>query len=198
MRLGLFPPADRAGGRWSAAAADDARARVGAIAAAVGGVPDLGASRAAEVLGGRLGAEVTADAVRELAALGVVEEVGEFKGHAVYCGLSLEQLAGRTDAREVLARAAVSGRRMTADEAAHYLRVRRVDFGHLVRTKWVEPVAWVRSGWRPRRHGPDCPLYRARDLDVLLTHPGIDWEQVRATPRGRPSPLARLSAVRGR
>jgi hypothetical protein len=37
------------------------------------------------------------------------------------------------------------------------------------------------------------PLFRTGDLDILLTHPAIDWPQVRATPRGRRSPLAALS-----
>jgi hypothetical protein len=30
---------------------------------------------------------------------------------------------------------------------------------------------------------------------VPVTHPGIDWDAVRATPAGRPSPLARLTAT---
>ncbi|MEU6236680.1 hypothetical protein [Kitasatospora sp. NPDC047058] len=42
------------------------------------------------------------------------------------------------------------------------------------------------------------PLFRRGNLDVLLAHPGIDWEAVRATARGQPSPLARLTTRAGR
>ena len=60
---GLIPGPDRPRGRWSAAVADTALAGIGAIRAAAGPVPDLGAVRAAEVLSGRLGLVVTADGV---------------------------------------------------------------------------------------------------------------------------------------
>ncbi|MFI1331008.1 hypothetical protein ACH4U7_12885 [Streptomyces sp. NPDC020845] len=35
-------------------------------------------------------------------------------------------------------------------------------------------------------------LYRLADLELLLAHPAIDWDEIRTTPKGRPSPLARL------
>jgi hypothetical protein len=37
------------------------------------------------------------------------------------------------------------------------------------------------------------PLYRTIDPDALLEHPAFDWEEIRATPRGRRSALARLT-----
>ena len=67
VQAGLVPGPDRAGGRWSAAAAAAALARAGQIRAAAGSVPDLGAVRAAGVLSFRLGVPVTADGVEELA-----------------------------------------------------------------------------------------------------------------------------------
>ncbi|MGW7603159.1 hypothetical protein [Streptomyces antimycoticus] len=51
--------------------------------------------------------------------------------------------------------------------------------------------------WQRRRDVPAVPLFRRGDLDVLLHHPAIDWTAVRATPRGRPSPLARLTTCTG-
>lgn len=35
-------------------------------------------------------------------------------------------------------------------------------------------------------------------LTWLLTHPAVDWGEVRATPPGRPSPLARHTPVEDR
>ncbi|BCL32178.1 hypothetical protein ACFFS2_36060 [Streptomyces aurantiacus] len=49
LRLGLIPAADRAG-RWSAAVFDDVLARLDAIRAVVGSVPDVGATCAEEYL----------------------------------------------------------------------------------------------------------------------------------------------------
>jgi hypothetical protein len=57
-------------------------------------------------------------------------------------------------------------------------------------------VTWVRSSWQRRRSVPQVPLFRSADLDVLLVHPAIDWDAVRSTPAGRPSPLARLAVRR--
>jgi hypothetical protein len=89
-----------------------------------------------------------------------------------------------------------SGRLLTRDEAARHLRIRPSDIGHLIEAHWLEPVTWVRSSWQRRRSAPELPLFRSADLDVLLGHPSIDWDAVRSTTAGRPSPLARLTARR--
>jgi hypothetical protein len=189
---GLIPPPDVGGARWSAAVAQAALARVDELRATVGALPDLGAWRAAEVLGDRFGLPLDADVMVELARLDLIPEVGAYKHSPLYCGRALE----RFDDRAALERAVQRGRLHTADEAAAYLRVRRCDLDHLVRAGWLEPARWVRSRWQPRRSAPTVALYRTGDLDVLATHPAIDWAQVRSTPRGRPSPLARLTTRR--
>jgi hypothetical protein len=89
------------------------------------------------------------------------------------------------------------GRLYLADEAAAYLRARRCDVDHLVRAGWLKPVTHVRSSWQRRRATPRVALFRQADLEVLAEHPAIDWDEVRATPAGRPSPLARLSRTSG-
>ncbi|MGO4636102.1 hypothetical protein AB4225_35065 [Streptomyces sp. 2RAF24] len=53
----------------------------------------------------------------------------------------------------------------------------------------------LRSRHQPRSWAPSVPLYRLGDLDVLLAHPAIDWQEIRATPKGRPSALARLTTT---
>uniref|UniRef100_UPI003F496D36 hypothetical protein n=1 Tax=Amycolatopsis sp. CA-290885 TaxID=3239925 RepID=UPI003F496D36 len=189
MESGLLTRPD-ASGRWPAAAVDDALTRREEIVAAVGALPDMGASRAADVLAGRFGLEdVPASVLVELARRGVVPQVGEYKGHALYCGRALEAFSDR----ETLEVALRDGRLLMADEVAEYLRVRRSDVDQLVRSGWLVAVSWARSGWQRRREAPAVALYRAGDLDALLEDPGIDWEAVRSTAPGRRSPLARLA-----
>jgi hypothetical protein len=189
LRDGLIPPAGPSG-RWPASVAGDALAHLGQIREAVGTQPDVGAGRAAAVLSARFGAEVPADVLLELDRMGLIPCAGEYKGYPLYDGRALERFSDRA----ALDRALGAGRLLTRDEAAGYLQVRRSDVGHLVAAHWLEPVTWVRSSWQRRRSAPRVPLFRAGDLDILLTHPAIDWTVVRATPAGRPSPLAALTA----
>jgi hypothetical protein len=95
-------------------------------------------------------------------------------------------------------RATVRGRLATADQAAERLGIRRCDVDHLIRAGWLRATAWVDSSHSQRRVDPTVtdqtvPLYRTIDLDALLEHPAFDWEEIRATPRGRRSALARLT-----
>ena len=191
---GLIPAADPVTGRWPASVVDAAVARLDQIRAAVGTLPDMGAGRAADVLSARFGTDVDPDVLLELDRTGLVPCTGNYKGYPLYDGRALERF---TD-RQALDQAMTAGRLLTRGQAAGYLQVRRSDVSHLVKAHWLEPVTWVRSGWQPRRSAPQVPLFRAADLDVLLTHPAIDWDAVRATPPGRPSPLAKLTARRKR
>jgi len=184
---GLIPPAGP-DGRWPAEVVEDARGRLDEIRARIGDVPDLGASRAAEVLAQRLGVDVDPDAVVELARAGLIERAGSYKGHRLYSGRSVAAFRDR----DAFTAAARTGWQRTRDEAAAYLRVRPVDVGHLVRAGRLRPVARVHSGWQRRREAPAVQLFRTGDLDELLADPTIDWAAVRATPPGRRSPLADL------
>lgn len=193
IRAGLIPAGDTARG-WSAAVVEAIAPKVAEIRAQVGALPDVGAVRAAEVLAERFGIEVPPAVLLELARLDVIPVVGDYKGHPLYCGRTLELFTDRA----ALDAAMELGRLHTADEAAAYLRVRRSDLDHLIRSGWLHPTTYVHSSWQRRRDDPQVPLYRTGDLDVLAEHPAIDWDAVRATPAGRRSPLARLSAVSGR
>ena len=184
---GLIPGPDRARGRWSAAIADAALAGIGAIRAAAGPVPDLGAVRAAEVLSGRLGLVVTADGAGELARRGLLPVTGSCKDHALYDGRALEAFTGTAAA----AGATWGGQLRTAGQAAAYLRIRRSDLGHLTRPGILRPARHGRGPF-DRRGQASVPLYRTGDLDALAARPGIDWAAVRATPPGHRSPLAAI------
>lgn len=187
-------PARCAARGWRPAVVADVLARRDAIVAAVGEVEDQGAVRAAALLTDRFGTEVPSDAVAELGRRGVLPIVSEYKGHAVYCGRALDALDVVAD-RQLVVDAVTVGQLYTADQAAARMRIRRADFDHLVRAGWLEEVTHVRSSWQRRSDPPTVPLYREGDLRVVLEHPAIDWDEVRSTPAGRPSPLVRLGRI---
>ncbi|MEU8952466.1 hypothetical protein [Streptomyces sp. NPDC048489] len=163
---------------------DAAEEQLEEIRAAIGSLPDVGASRAAAILGRRFGIEgLDYAVVWELARTDAIPAVGEFKGHPLYCGRALEAFHDR----KLLERARQSGELLQVVGVARYLAVRRSDVMHLVRSRWLRPTSWAYSYYQPKKWGPQVALYRRGDLDVLLTHPAIYWDEVRATPRGRPS-----------
>lgn len=159
-------------------------ARIDKVLDYVGTVPDLGAYRAAEYLSDKLGCRISAAGVTELARRGQIRTAGEFKGHIVYDGHSLEAFHDTAAAEQ----ATGAGRELNGDEAADVLRIRRTDFDHLARAGLVKPVRTYRT-----RFGSTVALYRAGDLaDLEADRPDIDWSAVRATPKGQRSALAAL------
>ncbi|GAB3812745.1 hypothetical protein [Kribbella italica] len=188
VRHGLIPAPDL-GSRWSAGLVETFAARAGQLGAEVGSLPDMGAARAARVLAERFGCEVTPDAVFELARRGVLPVVNFYRANPLFDGGEVERFSDRA----VLDDAAAAGRCVTADEAAEHLRIRRSDFGHLVRAGRVGAVRRVYGSYRRSRSAaPLVALFRVVDLDALLADAGIDWAAVRATAPGRRSPLAAL------
>jgi hypothetical protein len=183
---GLIGPPDRKR-RWSAALAREMAGRVPAIIAEVGRIPDLGAGRAAAELTERLGVDVAADGVAELARRGLIGVVGEYKGWPLYDGQDVEAL---TDAAAA-ADATRAGELRTAGKSAAYLRIRRADMNHLIRAGLIEPAGWGHGPYDNRRTF-SVPLYRTGDLDQLAARTDIDWTAVRAAAPGCRSPLASL------
>lgn len=190
---GLIPPPGPTG-RWPSAVVDDVHTQLDEIRAKVGDLPDLGATRAAAELAFRLTVDVDPDTIVELARLGHITEAGYYKEWPLYCGRSIAAFRNL----EVLTAAAKTGRQRDRAAAAAYLEIRLSDLEHLIRSQWLKPIRWVHSGWQRRRDSPAVPLFRTGDLDGLLGHPAIDWAAVRATPPGRPSPLAQLQQPRKR
>jgi hypothetical protein len=187
---GVIPGPDTPRGKWSANLAGESAARLAEIRAAVGAIPDLGAVRAAEVLADRLAMPVTADGVTELARRGLIPVTGHYKGFPLYHGHVLETFADAGAAAE----ATRAGQLRTAPQAAAYLRIRRADLNHLIRAGLLRPAGWGHGPF-DRRDTCSVPLYRTGDLDGIgdiVAASGIGWDAVRATPKGRRSPLARL------
>lgn len=100
-------------------------------------------------------------------------------------------------ADEVLAETIAAARLLGPDQAAVHMEIRRVDLDALVDASRLTPAGHV-----PRDVGRastvDVPLYRVGDLDALLEDGTFDWEAVRATAKGRPSPLRALAPRRDR
>ncbi|QIS02340.1 hypothetical protein F5X71_08395 [Nocardia brasiliensis] len=196
LRSGVIPAAD-AGipsrpARWTAETVAETVGRVEEICAQVGRLDDVGAVRAAEALSATFGRDIDPATVEELGRSGVIPVVGQFKGHVLYSGSALE----RFDDSIVLEQAEQRGRLFSLEQAAAHLRVRVADLRHVVDGRWLVPVKHVHSRWQRRREAPKVALFRAADLDALAVDPAIDWDAVRATPAGRPSPLAPLSGTR--
>ncbi|MFF4409756.1 hypothetical protein [Streptomyces sp. NPDC001404] len=188
QRLGLIPAPDPKTGRRPAAVLDDVRSRLDAITQAVGTLPDVGATRAEEHLAALFPTvTVHPGTAAELARRGHLPIRGDFRGHTVYCGLTLEQFTGRDRAK--VARASAAGHLHMRDGAARALGLRDSDVEHLVRAGLLTPADTAESRWN--RHDV-VPLYRQADLDRLRRSSRIDWSAVHATPRGHRSPLAAL------
>jgi hypothetical protein len=190
---GLIPGPDRSRGRWSAPMADAALAGIAVIRAAAGSIPDLGAVRAAGVLSRRLGLEVTADGVEELARRDLLPVTGSYKQHALYDGRALEAF---TDTRAA-AEATRTDQLRTAGQAAAYLRIRRSDLNHLTRSGVLTSVKYGHGPW-DRRNEASVPLYRTGDLDQLTARPDIDWAAVRANSPRPAFPACRSRRSRSR
>jgi len=117
-----------------------------------------------------------------------------YRGRTRRSGQALRRYADR----QAIERATVDGQLATADQAAERLGIRRSDLNHLIRLGWLEATARIPSNQHRRITLPaiadkTVPLYRTADLDVLLEHPAFDWDEIRATPRGRRSALAQLT-----
>ncbi|WP_216915239.1 3'-5' exonuclease [Nocardia noduli] len=85
---------------------------------------------------------------------------------------------------------------VTADHAAtEILDVERRHFDIMVEHGWVKP-ARHHSKQVGRYRTVEVPLYRTGDVEALLDTPDVDFEALRATPKGTKSPL--LNLVGGR
>lgn len=192
MAMDLIARPDLPGGRWTRPVVQDAQARLPQILAQLGSLPDVGAWRAAEHLAERLGVEVEAEAVEELARMGALAVVGDYKGSPLYDGRQIEAF---TDI-DALHTAAERGRLLGTAAAVERLRCRRVDLDHLIRAGLLTETKRARGRFDNRRQR-SVPLYRQGDLDDVAADPALPWDQIRAAAPGKPSPLAVLPTTGG-
>jgi hypothetical protein len=138
---------------------------------------------------------VWSETVRELHHLRYIIVCGWSGDYRIYDGRSIEAFAARPDAREVLSAARETGRTLMASQAAERLRIRRVDFDHLVRVGVIEPVDVKLAGHTSKSRDPGMALYRTGDVDALTVSPtlgGVSWKTARGLRPGQRSPWAGL------
>ncbi|MFF5438690.1 hypothetical protein [Streptomyces achromogenes] len=80
------------------------------------------------------------------------------------------------------------------EQAAARLRVRRVDFDHMVRLGRVRfPQSFEARFGTSRAGAVDIALSTTASVDAVVpAHPEVGWEQLRMVQKGRRSPLASL------
>ncbi|MBH1937782.1 hypothetical protein I5Q34_26510 [Streptomyces sp. AV19] len=192
---GLVPDPDADSHQWSRAAVEAMDTE--AIRAALPQDPIPGgvaADRIAEALGtpnvpGEK-AKVTSFVVRRLVARGLLTDLsGNPEGTLHHPGQVAEICA-----REDLAEFVAANTPLGPDQAAAWLRVRRVEFDWMIRLDWIRPTETIEVRFGTSRAGAvDVPLYRTAAVDALpAAHPEVDWEQLRTIEKGRRSPLAAL------
>ncbi|MYT25977.1 hypothetical protein GTW69_37880 [Streptomyces sp. SID7760] len=169
-----------------------------AIAAGLPGEPLSGrqaADRIAEALGTpNISGEppaVTAFVVRRFMAAGLLTELSANPDGSLVHPSQVAEVCARPDLAELVAGASPLG----PDQAAARLGVRRSDWDHMVRLKWIAPAEWREVQFGSSRAGAvDVPMYRVADVDALpAAHPEVDWPALRAVGKGRRSPLAAVA-----
>lgn len=189
LSLGAIPPAGPRR-RWDESAVADAKARRVALLDEIGTIPDCGAYRAAEHLSERYKIDVPHHVIIELHRVGLLPQVGEFKGNPMYCGRTLQDF----DDAAALEAAMLDGQLLSTDKARAMLKIRTVDFRALINLGLLAPARYTSSSFRPGRGVMNVPLYRISDLEGLLRRPDIDWSAVRAVPAGCRSLLPKMLA----
>ncbi|MFF0205982.1 hypothetical protein [Streptomyces sp. NPDC005017] len=121
VQLGVIPPPDVDGKRWTETSAHTLPERIEEIRAAVGDHPGHGSIKAAEYLAERTKRDVERVDVHTLAAQGLLHPVGEFKGHPMYSLESLDKLPEEHIAAVVRERHAWTEASLTPQEAATLL-----------------------------------------------------------------------------
>lgn len=180
---GDIPAPDLDGGKWSAAVVEVLVGKRGAIAERAGSTPDCGGHAAADYLSARLGVDVPPHVIPELARVGLLRRTDFYKGHQMYDGRQLETF----DDLAAIAKAEADGRMLTMEQVTERLGVRPSDTAWLLKLGWLKASSGYRGQWSSW-----VQLFRAGDVTGLLDNPEIDWDAVRAAPRGRASVLARL------
>lgn len=182
-------PAPDAGTSWSANAVDTLTATWDTIVVRATGTEQPVASG---VFAYRLtlatGTEFHGDQVRGLHRRGLLASVGIGYKDALLFDL---RDIGRLTAMPNLAELAAEDTLLGPDRASERLRIRRADFDHAVRLRWITAaeIHEVKAEWRQVL---EVSLYRTADVDALLTRAEVDWDGVRAARKGGRSPLANI------
>jgi Exonuclease len=147
-------------------------------------VERFGSRRAAALLTELTGTQIWATDVEELVHAEVLDWTDRFKGHRLVDVAAVHELATRPDFADLL----TEHRLLSTSQAAEYLQIRPSDFEYVTAAGWINPFR-LRTRIVGRRKQVQFPVFRRSQLDAVKDLPGVDWEAVYATPKGRPSPL---------
>jgi hypothetical protein len=183
--VGLIPPPDVNGHRWSAALVGQLAARAGELLDELG-PPPVGANRAAQQLTAATGLGVHRADVEELTERDLLRVVGVYKDWPLYDPRQLDTLANDTAARAMLAELVAERHAWIASSVDRYESARRVG----CRPGDLEALAHER-GIRPGRFG----RYAAADVDQLAGDEDLA-EQLRLDRRLGPDQAATHLGIR--
>lgn len=192
--LNAMPAPDASEGRWSAALVDAlTESWDDWIVTWTGAEEPVSSSAYAQALARATGLDLRGDHVRGLDRRGLLYEAGRSPYHdvALYDLREIPRLAALPNLAVMTAEDTLLG----PESASERLGVRRTDFNHCLRLRWITCTERVetKAEWRQIL---DVALYRTADVDALparAAEAGIDWDTVRAAPSGSRSPLARIS-----
>ncbi|WP_431329753.1 hypothetical protein ACPZ13_00115 [Streptomyces sp. IPPR8] len=192
---GLIPAPDASSHQWSRAAVEALNAD--AIRAAMP-TPPISGGAAADRIADALGtpnvisekAKVTAFVVRRFVDRGLLVDLSANPDGTLHHPDQVAEVCRREDLADLVAADTPLG----PEQAAARLRVRRADFGHMVRLGWVRSPQSIEVRFGTSRAGAvDVALYTTASVDAVpAEHPEVDWEQLRTVEKGRRSPLASL------
>lgn len=182
--IGVLPAADqsvRSYRRWSIDRVErDLASLRSMLLDATGTEPPVGAHKAAARLTARLGLDVAAGDVEELVGRGALRPFGTWQRHSVYDARVLDRLDQEVVAEVVVGRPRRERERalLRRDQCERLMGLRRTDFAHVVRRGWLVAVDTQKVWSTPANRYLDVPLYRASEVDDLLSGP-VDWDAVR-------------------
>ncbi|MFI5867727.1 hypothetical protein [Streptomyces sp. NPDC051546] len=192
VHTGAVPGPDLAAGTWSRAAVEAIDAA--AVQAGLSAEP-VPAYEVVQRLTDALACweiEVNLSTAAELAGTGLLVDLSGDPKRPSFHPVQVEALVTRRDLARTVADLVLLG----PDQAAARLRVRRVEFDHMVRLGWITATRTVRMRYPSSQGGPvTVALYRAADVGLLpAVYPEVSWSALRTAAKGSRSQLATLTA----
>lgn len=187
---GLIPAPDVSSSLWSRAAVEAVDAD--AVRAAMP-TPPISGGAAADRIADALGtpnrtihgekATVTAFVVRRFVERGLLVDLSANPDGTLHHPHQVAEVCRREDLADLVAADTPLG----PEQAAARLKVRRVDFDHMVRLGWARSPQSIEVRFGTSRAGAvDVALYTTESVDAVIpAHPEVDWQQLRTVEKLR-------------
>lgn len=182
--------------RWSIELAESHAGILAKVVPEVaGGDRPMAAYWASRRLHERLGVDAWVEDVEELVARGALEPIPprHHRRQPAFAARDVDALDATLVAEVVADRPRRRAMRtlLHPGQCRRRLGIRKTDWDHVVRRGWVEPAEYqeVEGVGAARGRALRVPMYRLSDVDALLRRTDVDWDEVRATPKGERSLL---------